>query len=104
MASGVAVLAGQPLEEIEDFLIVVDEVFATLVQFGAGQPIQLNFSIEGGGVAELTGSTTLGGAGGPEVERLALSNERLGVLADTHDIQRDSQGVRITVGVRVHSD
>jgi hypothetical protein len=43
-ASGVASLAGFTVDEIEDIKIAVSEVFIALVEHGAGEPIDLQFS------------------------------------------------------------
>src|SRR5215207_6313179 len=41
MASGVATTCGLPLEEVEDFRIAVDELCATLIEVGDGDPVRL---------------------------------------------------------------
>jgi hypothetical protein len=43
-ASGVASLAGFTVDEIEDIKIAVSEVFIALVEHGAGEPIDIQFS------------------------------------------------------------
>jgi anti-sigma regulatory factor (Ser/Thr protein kinase) len=44
-ASGVASLAGFTVDEIENIKIAVSEVLIALVEHGAGQPIDIQFSV-----------------------------------------------------------
>jgi hypothetical protein len=87
VASGVATTCGLPLEEVEDFRVAVDEVCATLIEAGAGQPIRLTFGV-GEGTLVVTGTTNDVDHLGPDEDRLALSRQILDVIAETHRFSR----------------
>jgi serine/threonine-protein kinase RsbW len=91
MASGVATTGGLPLEEIEDFRIAVDELCATLIEMGDGEPIWLTFELSADAV--VVQATTAAGRDQPiDRDRLTLSRQILDVVTDGHDLsQRDGR-------------
>ncbi len=91
MASGVATACGLPLEEVEDFRVVVDEVCATLIEAGGGAPIRLVFRIDKGCLV-VAGATQAVDHQGPDEDRLALSHQILDVVTDSHDFSRGPNG------------
>lgn len=100
VASGVATTVGLPLEEIEDFRVVVDEVCATLIEAGAGEPIRLAFSTSDG-MLRVTGSTRDIDHSGPDEDRLALSRQILDVIAEFHRFSRTNGKAEFTVVTRL---
>lgn len=87
MASGVATTCGLPLEEVEDFRIAVDELCATLIEMGDGQPVRLVFDLAGD-TLEVVATTATGRRGAIDEERLALSRQILDVVTDGHDLSQ----------------
>lgn len=102
VASGVATTCGLPLEEVEDFRVAVDEVCATLIEAGGGEPIRLTFSMNGA-TLEVTGSTTDSDGSGPDEDRLALSRQILDVICESHHFHRDNGLVEFTVVTRLRA-
>lgn len=102
VASGVATSCGLPLEEVEDFRVAVDEICATLIEAGAGGPIQLTF-VTNGATLEVTGRTTDVDHFGPDEDRLALSRQILDVIAESHDFHRVDGHVEFTVVTRIRA-
>ena len=100
LASGVATACGLPLEEVEDFRVVVDEVCATLIEAGAGNPIRLSFSIHGDLLC-VEGITQDRGVGGPDADRLALSYQILDVVTESHEYVRSNGQVVFTAETRL---
>lgn len=100
MASGVAGTFGLPMAVVQDVRIAVDEVCATLIEVGDGQPIQLVFSVEEGKFL-VTGTSAADGPGEPDSDRLALSLQMLDVLTDEHNFTHDNGQAtfRITIGL-----
>lgn len=97
VASGVATTCGLPLEEVEDFRVAVDEVCATLIEAGGGQPIRLTFSIVAG-TLQVAGTTRDVDRTGPDEDRLALSRQILDVIAESHRFTRvDGQAEFVVV-------
>lgn len=93
LASGVATACGLPLEEVEDFRVVVDEVCATLIEAGGGQPIRLVFTIQNS-LLYVDGTTRERAEAGPDEDRLALSHQILDVVTESHEyIRRNGQVV-----------
>jgi hypothetical protein len=45
-ASGIAAMAGFTVDETEDIKIAVSEVLLALIEHGAGEPIEVEFSVE----------------------------------------------------------
>ena len=87
MASGVATTCGLPLEEVEDFRIAVDELCATLIEMGDGQPVRLAFDL-GGDTLEVVATTGASRREAIDEERLALSRQILDVVTDGHDLSQ----------------
>lgn len=100
MASGVATACGLPLEEVEDFRVVVDEICATLVEAGDGQPIRLVFRVSGD-LLFVEGATPAGSRNGPDEDRLALSRQILDVVTDSHEFVRADGHARFTAATRL---
>lgn len=100
LASGVATSCGLPLEEVEDFRVVVDEVCATLIEAGGGQPIRLVFTIRGD-LLFVNGSTKERSEAGPDEDRLALSHQILDVVTESHEFSRDNGQVVFTAATRL---
>lgn len=88
MASGVATSVGLPLEEVEDFRIAVDELCATLIEMGDGQPLRLVFDLADDSVI-VRATTRMGEHAAIDDERLALSRQILDVVTDGHDLAQD---------------
>lgn len=96
MASGVATTAGLPLEEVEDFRIAVDELCATLIEMGDGEPLHLVFDVASDSVV-VRATTRMGRDAAIDDERLALSRQILDVVTDGHDlVQDDGRMARFT--------
>ena len=85
MASGVATTCGLPLEEVEDFRIAVDELCATLIEMGDGEPVRLCFEL-GGDTLRVEAVTAASAPAAIDEERLALSRQILDVVTDGHDL------------------
>jgi anti-sigma regulatory factor (Ser/Thr protein kinase) len=100
LASGVATACGLPLEEVEDFRVVVDEVCATLIEAGGGYPIHLSFCIRGD-LLIVEGTTRDRGIGGPDEDRLALSHQILDVVTQSHEFTRSHGNVLFTASSRL---
>ena len=100
LASGVATSCGLPLEEVEDFRVVVDEVCATLIEAGGGNPVRLSFCIRGD-LLIVEGSTTDRGIGGPDEDRLTLSNQILDVVTVSHGFERSNGQVVFTAATQL---
>lgn len=85
MASGVASTCGLPLEEVEDFRIAVDELCATLIEMGDGQPVVLVFDVAPDAV--VVNATTRAAPGDTvDEERLSLSRQILDVVTDGYEM------------------
>ena len=89
MASGVATTCGLPLEEVEDFRIAVDELCATLIEMGDGEPVSLCFEL-GNDTLRVEAVTTASAPDAIDEERLALSRQILDVVTDGHDLTQSS--------------
>lgn len=100
VASGVATTCGLPLEEVEDFRVAVDEVCATLIEAGAGEPIRLTFGVNEGTLV-VTGRTNDVDHQGPDEDRLALSRQILDVIAETHRFSRMNGQAEFVVVTRL---
>jgi serine/threonine-protein kinase RsbW len=95
MASGVATSYGLPLEEVEDFRIVVDELCATLMELGDGDPLSVTFEMDGDQLV-VRGRTAAGPALDAGDERLRLSVQILDVVADGHEMSSDDGSVELS--------
>jgi anti-sigma regulatory factor (Ser/Thr protein kinase) len=102
LASGVATTCGLPLEEVEDFRVVVDEVCATLIEAGGGQPIRLTFRIRGELLC-VDGTTRERPEAGPDEDRLALSHQILDVVTESHEYIRGNGEVVFRASTRLRS-
>jgi hypothetical protein len=100
MASGVATACGLPLEEVEDFRVVVDEVCATLIEAGGGAPIRLVFRVEDACLV-VAGQTHSVDHAGPDKDRLALSHQILDVVTDSHEFVRRGDEVSFMAATRL---
>lgn len=100
VASGVATTCGLPLEEVEDFRVAVDEVCATLIEAGDGQPIRLRFTAANGALV-VTGTTADVDQHGPDEDRLALSRQILDVIAESHSFSRIDGQAQVVVVTRL---
>ncbi len=85
MASGVASSCGLPLEEVEDFRVAVDELCATLIEMGDGDPVHLVFDLAADAVV-VRATTRASAQGAIDEERLALSRQILDVVTDGHEL------------------
>ena len=85
LASGVATTCGLPLEEVEDFRIAVDELCATLIEIGDGDPVRLAFDFTADAVL-VEGRTTARADGAIDEDRLSLSRQILDVVTDGHEL------------------
>ena len=92
MASGVATSCGLPLEEVEDFRIAVDELCATLIEMGDGDPVRLAFEL-GPDALVVVGTTRRAPGETIDEERLSLSRQILDVVADGHELTQDGTSV-----------
>jgi anti-sigma regulatory factor (Ser/Thr protein kinase) len=92
MASGVATTSGLPLEEVEDFRIAVDELCATLIEMGDGDPVRLAFEL-GPDALVVVGTTRRAPGDTIDEERLSLSRQILDVVADGHELTQDGTSV-----------
>jgi anti-sigma regulatory factor (Ser/Thr protein kinase) len=95
LASGVATSCGLPLEEVEDFRVVVDEVCATLVEAGGGNPIRVEFTIRGNQLL-VDGSTRESPGNGLDEDRLSLSQQILDVVTMAHSFSRQDGHVHFS--------
>jgi serine/threonine-protein kinase RsbW len=100
MASGVATSYGLPLEEVEDFRIVVDELCATLIELGDGDPLSVTFELVDDQLV-VRGRTTATAALDTGDERLRLSVQILDVVADGHDMSRFDGSVELSARKRI---
>jgi serine/threonine-protein kinase RsbW len=100
MASGVATVCGLPLEEVEDFRVVVDEICATLIEAGEGGPVRLVFRVNGD-LLLVEGATPAGSLEGPDEDRLALSRQILDVVTESHEFTRVDGRARFSAATRL---
>jgi hypothetical protein len=100
MASGVATVCGLPLEEVEDFRVVVDEICATLIEAGEGGPVRLVFRVNGD-LLLVEGATSAGSLEGPDEDRLALSRQILDVVTESHEFTRVDGHARFSAATRL---
>jgi serine/threonine-protein kinase RsbW len=95
MASGVATTSGLPLEEIEDFRIAVDELCATLIEMGDGEPVRLSFELAPDALV-VEATTAASRKGTIDAERLTLSRQILDVVTDGHELHHVEDHVSFT--------
>ena len=102
VASGLATTCGLPLEEVEDLRITVDEMCATLIELGDGEPVRLAFDLRSDALV-VHGSTVAAPDSEVDEARLDLSRQILGVVADGHEIRRVDDVVEFTARKEVRS-
>jgi serine/threonine-protein kinase RsbW len=102
MASGVATTCGLPLEEVEDFRIAVDEVCATLIEIGDGEPVRLAFEL-GSQTLVVTATTVASREAAIDEERLGLSRQILDVVTDGHELSQSGGEATFTARKQVRS-
>ena len=95
MASGVATTCGLPLEEVEDFRIAVDDLCATLIEMGDGEPVRLAFDFTVDAVV-VEGRTSARSGTGIDEDRLNLSRQILDVVTDGHELTTADGAVAFT--------
>jgi serine/threonine-protein kinase RsbW len=100
MASGVATSCGLPLEEVEDFRIAVDELCATLIEMGDGDPVRLAFELTADALV-VVGTTAASAADSIDDDRLNLSRQILDVVTDGHGLERSGDMVAFTARKRL---
>lgn len=100
MASGVATSCGLPLEEVEDFRIAVDELCATLIELGDGDPVRLAFELTEDALV-VVGTTAASAADSIDDDRLNLSRQILDVVTDGHGLERSGDMVAFTARKRL---
>jgi hypothetical protein len=102
-ASGVAVSCGMPLDEIEDFRLVIDEIGALLVESSGpdgSAVIRLTFAVSRGAlVVEGTAAATHA----PDPRRVALSDQILAVLTDGYERAVDGDVLRVVATTRLRA-
>jgi serine/threonine-protein kinase RsbW len=88
-ASGVAVACGLPLDETEDFRLVVDEVCGALMEACApAAAVHIAFAIAARAIT-VEGSTRADPLRDPDEVRGEVGRQILGVLASSHRLTRD---------------
>jgi serine/threonine-protein kinase RsbW len=100
MASGVATTCGLPLEEVEDFRIAVDELCATLIEVGDGDPVRLAFELADDTLV-VVGTTAASKGEVLDDDRLSLSRQILDVVTDGHGLEHDGTSVAFTARKRL---
>jgi hypothetical protein len=95
VTSGIATTCGLPLEEVEDLRITVDEMCATLIELGDGQPVRLAFELLPDALL-IHGATAADPTSEVDEARLDLSRQILDVVADGHDIRRNGDTVEFS--------
>jgi anti-sigma regulatory factor (Ser/Thr protein kinase) len=100
MASGVATTCGLPLEEVEDFRIAVDELCATLIEVGDGDPVRLAFELVDNSLV-VVGTTAASTGEVRDDDRLSLSRQILDVVTDGHGIEHDGASIAFTARKRL---
>jgi serine/threonine-protein kinase RsbW len=102
VASGVATSSGLPLEEVEDFRIAVDELCATLIEMGDGQPVILEFDVASDSLV-VSARTAVAVPADVDADRLSLSRQILDVVTDGHGINELDGHVELTARKLVRS-
>jgi serine/threonine-protein kinase RsbW len=102
VASGLATTCGLPLEEVEDLRITVDEMCATLIELGDGEPVRLSFVLLPDALV-MEGATAADPDSEVDEARLDLSRQILAVVADGHDIRRHDDLVEFTARKELRS-
>jgi hypothetical protein len=98
VASGVATACGLPLEAVEDFRIVVDEICSTLIESSAAGSVHLLFRINQDSLV-VEGTTQTAAHRDDGAARLALSHQILDVLTDAHQVVQTSDHLTIVTSI-----
>jgi hypothetical protein len=102
-ASGVGVACGLPLDENEDFRLLVDEVCGALIEAcDAAAPVHIAFRITPSAIV-VEGSTRTDRRREPDDARRALGRQILDVLADSHHLTQDGDRLTLVASYGVHS-
>jgi len=103
VATGVATTCGLPLDAVEDFRIVVDEVCSALLEANDTGSFRLAFWVERGALM-VEGSTDTALHREPDAARLALSDQLLDTLADSHQLHHDGQRLTFLVSTPLRAN
>lgn len=103
MAGGIATTYGLAMQFIEDVRIAVDEICATLIETGDGQPLRLTFALYDHALV-VRGSIQDASTEGANRQRLALSHRILDVLAESHRFNQADGQVTFTVTISLQTD
>jgi hypothetical protein len=99
-ATGVAATCGLPLDDVEDYRLVIDEIVAVLVESGPGSAVRLAFRVAGD-MLVVEGSTVAHHE--PDVARVALSDHILGVLTDGYERIVEHGRIRVVASTRLRA-
>jgi len=102
VASGVATTSGLPMEEVEDFRIAVDELCATLIEMGDGEPVILRFDVASDTLV-VRARTAVAAPSEVDADRLSLSRQILDVVTDGHGMNELDGHVELTARKLVRS-
>ena len=102
VASGVATTSGLPMEEVEDFRIAVDELCATLIEMGDGEPVILRFDVASDTLV-VSARTAVAAPSEVDADRLSLSRQILDVVTDGHGMNELDGHVELTARKLVRS-
>jgi hypothetical protein len=96
VARGVATSCGLGDGDSDDFKLVVDEVAAALVECGDRSDITLRFHMDGD-VLALEASTSTLRPREPDLDRMTVSRQVLGLLTRAHRLIREGSELRFRV-------
>jgi hypothetical protein len=99
-ATGVAATCGLPLDDLEDYRLVIDEIVAVLVESGPGSVVQLAFRVAGDALV-VEGSTAAHHQ--PDHARVALSDHILGILTEAHERVVEHGRLRVVATTRLRA-
>jgi serine/threonine-protein kinase RsbW len=102
VASGVATTSGLPMEEVEDFRIAVDELCATLIEMGDGEPVILRFDVASDTLV-VRARTAVAAPSEVDADRLSLSRQILDVVTDGYGMTELDGHVELTARKLVRS-
>jgi anti-sigma regulatory factor (Ser/Thr protein kinase) len=103
VATGVASACGLPVEDVEDFRTVVDEVCSALVEVSGTGRIALSFRMERTELI-VEGWTEADPQRELDADRLALSHVLLDVLTDSHRVERDGDRFTFVVSTELRAN
>lgn len=98
MAGGIVTTYGLSMRLVEDVRIAVDEVCATLIETGQGEPLRLAFKLEDD-VLVVEGTTPEAAPETADRRRLAISHRILDVLAASHNYMQADGHATFTVTI-----